>query len=117
MTERGTRLYFLPASGFGVGASRARTDAHTRRALDPPDFAGAGAPCTRPDADPDQWFPTGNGIDRQVQEAEAAALCAPCPMRVECLEWAKTIRATDGIWGGVRLDGLSDRNRRRQAVS
>lgn len=67
--------------------------------------------------DPDIFYPprarTGhsraaNEAKRQAIIAEAKAVCwgvpdvrPPCPVRVECLEWANTTRQTEGIWGGL----------------
>jgi WhiB family redox-sensing transcriptional regulator len=39
---------------------------------------------------------------------EAKAICALCPVREPCLEYAVTAREKDGIWGG-----LTARERRR----
>ena len=38
---------------------------------------------------------------KQAREAVAKALCARCPVRVDCLEYALEIRETHGIWGGL----------------
>lgn len=38
----------------------------------------------------------------------AKLVCATCPVREECLEWALATRQDDGIWGG-----LTDNERRR----
>lgn len=38
--------------------------------------------------------------DRVTQHA-AMAVCQECAVRVECLEYARTIRPWTGIWGGV----------------
>jgi len=39
----------------------------------------------------------------------AKAVCAACPVREECLEFALATRQGDGIWGG-----LTETERRRQ---
>jgi WhiB family transcriptional regulator, redox-sensing transcriptional regulator len=39
---------------------------------------------------------------------EAKAICAVCPVREPCLEYALTAREKDGVWGG-----LTARERRR----
>lgn len=48
-----------------------------------------------------------NGIDPEVffpptreYEHEAKMICAECPARAECLDWAIRTRESDGIWGG-----------------
>lgn len=35
------------------------------------------------------------------REAIAKALCARCPVREECLEFALTVRDPHGVWGGL----------------
>ncbi len=43
------------------------------------------------------------------EEAEAAkAICAQCPVREACLEYALANRERDGVWGGA-----TERERRR----
>lgn len=39
---------------------------------------------------------------------EAKAICADCPVRIQCLEYALIARERDGIWGGC-----TERERRR----
>jgi WhiB family transcriptional regulator, redox-sensing transcriptional regulator len=55
------------------------------------------------------------GLDTNVffpltdEEAdEAKAICAACPVREECLEFALLTRQDDGVWGG-----LTETERRR----
>ncbi|MPZ89536.1 MAG: WhiB family transcriptional regulator [Nitriliruptorales bacterium] len=38
--------------------------------------------------------------EREAREAKAKAICARCPVRVECLDWALTTREPHGVWGG-----------------
>ena len=40
--------------------------------------------------------------------AEARAVCAQCPVRVQCLDWALTWPERQGVWGGT-----SELDRRR----
>ena len=40
--------------------------------------------------------------------ADAKAICAECPVREPCLEYALTYRIDHGVWGGA-----SERERRR----
>lgn len=58
--------------------------------------------CTQ--ADPDMFFPEGQG----ASAAEAKRLCALCPVRSECLTYAFDHRERYGVWGG-----LTDKQRRR----
>jgi WhiB family redox-sensing transcriptional regulator len=39
--------------------------------------------------------------DRLARERKAKAICATCPVRIECLEYAIRIRESHGIWGGL----------------
>jgi WhiB family transcriptional regulator, redox-sensing transcriptional regulator len=48
--------------------------------------------------DPGPWFPPGAG--RFSAEA-AKAVCAACPARVRCLEWALEVNEAEGVWGGT----------------
>ena len=54
-------------------------------------------------ADPDTFFPEKGGSTR-----EAKRICAQCPVRAECLEYALDNDERFGIWGG-----LSERERRK----
>jgi WhiB family redox-sensing transcriptional regulator len=60
------------------------------------------APACR-DHDPDLFFPErGRGFvsgSYRAQYAEAATVCAGCPIRVRCLE--ENLDIPDGIWGGL----------------
>lgn len=38
--------------------------------------------------------------DREAREARAKAICARCPVRAQCLEWALETREPHGVWGG-----------------
>lgn len=50
------------------------------------------------------FFPT-----RGESPAPAKAVCAECPVREDCLEYAVTHRELNGVWGGVS-------ERRRRAI-
>jgi WhiB family transcriptional regulator, redox-sensing transcriptional regulator len=58
--------------------------------------------------------------EREGRERRAKTICAGCPVRVECLEYALRIREPHGIWGGLnqfeRRRVLRDRERRLTAV-
>ena len=47
--------------------------------------------------DPDLWFP---GADRD-NTLLAKAICAECPVQIDCLTYARTERIDHGIWGGL----------------
>jgi WhiB family redox-sensing transcriptional regulator len=53
--------------------------------------------------EPDVFYPTSE------DEADAAkAVCAVCPVRQPCLEYALASRERDGVWGGA-----TEKERRR----
>jgi WhiB family transcriptional regulator, redox-sensing transcriptional regulator len=52
---------------------------------------------------PDLWFP-----DRGQNIGPAKAVCAVCPVRLECLDYALRWDIRFGVWGG-----LSEQERRR----
>ncbi len=39
--------------------------------------------------------------EKIAREAVAKAICARCPVRIECLDYALGIRETHGVWGGL----------------
>jgi WhiB family redox-sensing transcriptional regulator len=39
--------------------------------------------------------------EKEAREARAKAICARCPVRDECLEYALSIREIHGVWGGM----------------
>ena len=39
--------------------------------------------------------------EKTIRERQAKAICARCPVRIECLEYAIRIREPHGIWGGL----------------
>ena len=52
---------------------------------------------------PQDFFPSdGAGVD------QARRICADCPVKAPCLEYALTYRIDHGVWGGA-----SERERRR----
>jgi WhiB family redox-sensing transcriptional regulator len=55
------------------------------------------------DADGETFFPaTKDDVDK------ALAICAICPVRIECLEYALEARERYGVWGGT-----TEKQRRR----
>jgi WhiB family transcriptional regulator, redox-sensing transcriptional regulator len=39
--------------------------------------------------------------ERDAREGRAKAICAICPVRAECLEYAVRVGEQHGIWGGL----------------
>jgi WhiB family redox-sensing transcriptional regulator len=48
--------------------------------------------------DPGTWFPSGTS---QIAIWKAKKVCAACPARAECLQWALQAGEVDGVWGGT----------------
>jgi WhiB family redox-sensing transcriptional regulator len=59
--------------------------------------------------DSDLWFLD----DHTGSYGEARAVCAACPVRVDCLDYAVENRIGHGLWGG--LNPVQRRQLRRQA--
>jgi WhiB family redox-sensing transcriptional regulator len=53
------------------------------------------------DADPELFFPIGDSVIAELQEAIAMQLCAICPVRPRCLRWAMDHEVISGVWGGT----------------
>ena len=60
----------------------------------------------------DVFFPTS-----EAQAVEAKAICATCPVREECLEYALVTRPGDGVWGGLTATERHRLIRRRQKAA
>ena len=65
------------------------------------------------DIDTSWFFPDGDAVG-DADVAAALAVCASCPVRDECLEFALTTRQDDGIWGGT-TEAERKRIRRRRS--
>lgn len=48
------------------------------------------------------FFPDKRSLKDLVQHA---SLCSKCPVRVDCIDYAKKQNISDGIWGGFFCDG------------
>jgi WhiB family redox-sensing transcriptional regulator len=56
-------------------------------------------PCL--DADPELFFPHMYNLTCKDQIEEAKQICASCPMREACLDWAVERTDLDGLWAGT----------------
>lgn len=112
------------------------TSAATRRDVDLAADVERGAHC-RGTGSPDDWHPSlvkltrlagdeASDAGRRAWEKRAAHLCAPCPVRLGCLELALRYEETapdedvHGIWGGLlpwQRRGLINYRRRLAAQS
>lgn len=64
------------------------------------------------DLDTAVFFP-----DADDDPAPAQAVCATCPVREPCLEFALVTRQEDGIWGGLTENERRRVRRRRQEAA
>jgi WhiB family transcriptional regulator, redox-sensing transcriptional regulator len=55
-------------------------------------------------ADPELFFPIGTAGAGLVQADRAKRVCAGCPVRAVCLDWALTTGQDVGVWGGTVPD-------------
>lgn len=72
------------------------------------------------DEDPELFFPIGNTGPALLQVEEAKKVCARCPVRQECLDWALSAGQDYGVWGGMSEDerrALKRRNARSRLRS
>ena len=71
------------------------------------------------DLDTTLFFVVGTGPDALAKEARAKAVCATCPVRLECLEYAIVTNQENGVWGGMGEEerGRERRRRRREAAT
>lgn len=51
--------------------------------------------------DPEMWFPLPHD---PITEAYAVGVCADCPLRVGCRDFAREHGIRFGIWGGINLE-------------
>ena len=56
------------------------------------------------DEDPELFFPPGKGVQLQSQIRAAKKVCAACPVRAECLDFALGNQLNHGVWGGLTED-------------
>lgn len=86
--------------------------ATTNGHADPDGWASQGA-CQR--SDPELFFPVTPTGPAAVQIAQAKDVCACCPVRRECLEFALESGQKFGVWGGTTED--ERRTLRRRLLS
>ncbi|MBN9608608.1 MAG: WhiB family transcriptional regulator [Actinobacteria bacterium 69-20] len=65
------------------------------------------------DEDPELFFPIGNSGPALLQIEQAKAVCARCPVREQCLEFALATGQDAGVWGGLSEDERRSLKRRR----
>jgi len=52
--------------------------------------------------------------EREIREAKAKAVCTLCPVRVQCLAYARGNSIRHGIWGGLDEEERARERRRRE---
>lgn len=57
---------------------------------------------TGPDA-----FEVETDADRQERESAAKAVCATCPARLACLDYALAVRPREGVWAGFTFEEIT----------
>jgi WhiB family redox-sensing transcriptional regulator len=56
--------------------------------------------------------------ERRIREAKAQAICASCPVQVQCLDYALEHYVRSGVWGGLNeRERFRERLRRTRAWS
>jgi WhiB family redox-sensing transcriptional regulator len=69
-------------------------------------------------ADPKLFFPAGAGRAASAQAERAKQVCAGCPVRNPCLDWALATGRELGVWGGAAAEERRAlRARRARALS
>lgn len=69
-------------------------------------------------ANPDLFFPAATAASRRAEQiAEAKAICAGCPVRSRCLEFAQVNELNFGIWGGTTPEDRMRARRRAQRAA
>jgi WhiB family transcriptional regulator, redox-sensing transcriptional regulator len=53
------------------------------------------------------------GQEREIREAKAKAICALCPVRAQCLDYALKNSIKQGIWGGLNYEERARERRHR----
>ena len=55
---------------------------------------------------PEWWFkrPNGTGVNESATNKRAKEICRGCPVRGECLAFARANGERHGIWAGVWFD-------------
>lgn len=67
-------------------------------------FTGWGELAACQDEDPELFFPVSDFGPDARQTAQAKAVCARCPVRAECLDYALDNGLDHGIFGGATAD-------------
>jgi WhiB family redox-sensing transcriptional regulator len=93
-------------SGCGITSSHSQRPAKQRSMMSTPTTAwpasaswASQAACL--DSDPELFFPIGPSGPALQQVTQAKAICARCPVRCDCLQFALATQQVHGVWGGT----------------
>lgn len=67
------------------------------------------------DLDPELFFPVSWAKTHETTMAEGKAICAVCPVRRQCLDFAIDTHQEYGLWGGMDAQERRRERRRRTA--
>lgn len=65
------------------------------------------------DTDTELFFPVGTTAATAAKTEDAKAICARCPVRLDCLRFALHTGEAEGVWGG--MDPKERKRLRRRA--
>ena len=65
--------------------------------------------------DPELFFPIGSASPALAQLERARQICRSRPVQTRCLQWAISIGADDGIWGGLSEEERRSLRRRQRS--
>jgi WhiB family transcriptional regulator, redox-sensing transcriptional regulator len=68
-------------------------------------------------ADPELFFPISSAGPALAQLEQAKSICAGCPVRQQCLDFAVSTHQTHGVWGGTSPEERQSIRRRKLAVA
>ncbi|MEU8890440.1 WhiB family transcriptional regulator [Streptomyces sp. NPDC048442] len=66
------------------------------------------------EVDPELFFPVSALGPGAAQTGDAKKVCARCPVRAQCLDWALETRQRTGVWGGTDEKERAKMLRRRE---
>jgi len=67
--------------------------------------------------DPELFFPVGTAGPALLQIGRAKQVCAGCPVRAPCLDWALATGQDAGVWGGTSEDERRALRRARPMIT
>ena len=68
-------------------------------------------------SDSELFFPIGSSGPALTQVEQARQVCATCPVRTDCLDWALRAGVEHGVWGGLSEEERRALRRTRSSLS